>query len=109
MNNKTNTKKLKSKKPSKSKHSVELQQANSIIIKPYITEKTFNMIEKENKLTFLVNSTANKKQIAEAMKVLYEANASIINTARTGKGKKAMIEFSQPEGARDLATRLGLV
>lgn len=109
MNNKTNTKKLRSKKPSKSKHSVELQQANSIIIKPYITEKTFNMIEKENKLTFLVNSTANKKQIAAAMKVLYEANASIINTARTGKGKKAMIEFSQQEGARDLATRLGLV
>jgi large subunit ribosomal protein L23 len=109
MNNKTNIKKQRSKKSSKSRHSAEVHQANSVIIKPYITEKTFNMIEKENKLTFLVNSTANKKQITEAIKVLYEANPSIVNTARTGKGKKAMIEFSQPEGARDLATRLGLV
>ena len=34
-----------------------------IIIKPVITEKTTRLLEKENKLTFLVHLKADKKQI----------------------------------------------
>ena len=34
-----------------------------IIKRPSITEKTFDLIEKENKLVFIVNRTANKNQI----------------------------------------------
>ena len=33
---------------------------NSVILRPYITEKTFNLIEKENKLTFIVSDNAFK-------------------------------------------------
>ena len=36
-----------------------------IIKHPYITEKTFNMIERENKLTFIVDEHATKKDILE--------------------------------------------
>jgi large subunit ribosomal protein L23 len=32
-----------------------------------------------------------------------------INTSRTIRGKKAAVKFSDPNGARDLATTLGLV
>ena len=35
--------------------------ASKIIIQPYVTEKTFNIIEKENKLSFIVHSKAKKK------------------------------------------------
>ncbi|MBD0359735.1 MAG: 50S ribosomal protein L23, partial [Nitrososphaeraceae archaeon] len=37
-----------------------VEKASSIINKPYITEKTFNLIEKENKLTFIVAEKASK-------------------------------------------------
>ncbi len=80
-----------------------------IIKHPYITEKTFNMIERENKLTFIVDEHATKKDILEAMKTLYETEADRVYVLRGLHGKKAIIRFAKPEAARDLATRLGLV
>ena len=84
-------------------------QAASLIIAPYVTEKTFNQIEKENKLAFIVAEKATKKQIIDAISILYEANIEEVNTTRTVRGKKAFVKFKTPEGARDLATRLALV
>jgi large subunit ribosomal protein L23 len=89
--------------------SLTLNQAENIIIEPYITEKTFNLIEKENKLTFVVAEKATKKQIAEALLLLYESEAKEVNTLRTIRGKKSVVKFMAVEGARDLATKLGLV
>jgi large subunit ribosomal protein L23 len=85
------------------------EQAAELIRQPYITEKTFNMIERENKLTFIVSDKANKKDIAESLDRLYASNISDVNTSRTIRGKKATVKFENPEGARDLATKLGLV
>jgi len=85
------------------------EQAAELIRQPYITEKTFNMIERENKLTFIVSDKANKKNIAEALERLYASVISEVNTSRTVRGKKAVVKFENPEGARDLATKLGLV
>lgn len=89
--------------------SLTLNQAENIIFEPYITEKTFNLIEKENKLTFIVAEKATKKQIAEALLLLYESEAKEVNTLRTIRGKKSVVKFMAAEGARDLATKLGLV
>lgn len=85
------------------------EEASRIIYAPYVTEKTFNQIEKENKLAFMVSAESSKPQIIEAIRVLYEAEALRTNTAITIHGKKAFVTFKAPEGARDLATRLGLV
>jgi len=63
----------------------------------------------ENKLAFIVADHAGKKQIIEAIRILYEAEATDVNTARTIRGKKAFVRFKAPEGARNLATKLGLV
>jgi large subunit ribosomal protein L23 len=88
---------------------LSIEDARSILIQPYITEKTFNMIEKENKLVFIVRERSTKQLIREAMSVLYDADVIDINTFRTIRGKKAAVKFSDPNGARDLATTLGLV
>ena len=85
------------------------EKATSLIVAPYVTEKTFNQIEKENKLAFIVSEKANKKQILEALQILYETEAAEVNTARTIRGKKAFVRFKAPDGARELATKLGLV
>ena len=85
------------------------EQAAAVIIAPYVTEKTFNQIEKENKLAFIVNEKASKKQIIDAISILYEAEIDEANTTRTIRGKKAYVKFKTSEGARDLATKLALV
>ena len=84
-------------------------QAATMILAPYVTEKTFNQIEKENKLAFIVAEKATKKQIIEAINILYEADIEEVNTTRTIRGKKAFVKFKTPEGARNLATKLALV
>jgi large subunit ribosomal protein L23 len=85
------------------------KQAANLIVAPYVTEKTFTQIEKENKLAFIVAEKASKKEIVEAIRILYETETTEVNTARTIRGKKAFVRFKSPEGARELATKLGLV
>jgi large subunit ribosomal protein L23 len=87
---------------------ISIEKANSTFIQPYVTEKTFNVIEKENKLTFIVSERSTKREIIEALRLVYEAEAIEVNTARTIQGKKAVIKFRADGGARELATRLGL-
>jgi large subunit ribosomal protein L23 len=88
---------------------ITAEMASRIIIQPYVTEKTFNIIEKENKLSFIVHSKANKKQIIDSMKVIYDSDIVNVNTFNTIRGKKAIMKFKNADGARQLATNLGLV
>ncbi len=88
---------------------INTESASKILIEPYVTEKTFNIIEKENKLSFIVHSKATKKQIIESMKIIYESDISEVNTFNTIRGKKAIMKFKNTDGARTLATNLGLV
>jgi large subunit ribosomal protein L23 len=93
----------------KTNNTLNPDQAAELIMQPYITEKTFNMIEKENKLTFIVSDKASKRNIADSLGSLYASEVREVNTAKTVRGKKAVVKFATPEGARDLATKLGLV
>ena len=88
---------------------MRLEDAQKILIRPYVTERTFDQIERENKLCFMVSDKASKKQIASAVTALYEVKVAGVNTARTIRGKKAFVRLAEGENAADLATRLGLV
>ncbi|MCS6768136.1 MAG: 50S ribosomal protein L23 [Candidatus Nitrosocaldus sp.] len=84
------------------------EQARRIIIRPYITEKIYTKMDREDILAFIVDDKADKASIREAIKILYNIDARDVNTARTVYGKKAYVKF-QAGVARDLATKLGLV
>lgn len=84
-------------------------EATKIILKPYITEKTFAMVENEKKICFIVNNSATKPKIAEAVNTLYNEKAVDINTTRTVYGKKAFVKFETTDKARDLATKIGML
>ncbi len=88
---------------------MNVDQAMKVIIKPYITEKTFAMIENESKICFIVDKSANKSEISEAVRTLYKEKVKKVNTARTIYGKKAFVEFENTEKARDLATKIGML
>ncbi len=84
-------------------------KASQLIMNPYMTEKTLALIEKENKIVFIVHDDADKNSIREAVKVLYNVDVDTVNTARTIYGKKAFVKMIEANAARDLATKLGLV
>ena len=67
----------------------------SIIIKPHVTEKTMNLIDLNNEITFVVRRTANKGQIKRAFEELYEE-------------KVAYIKLVEEEMAEELAVRIGV-
>ena len=88
---------------------MKVSQANRIIINPHITEKTFELVETQKRICFIVEKTASKTAIKEAIKTLYEENPINVNTARTIVGKKAFVEFESIETARNLATKIGML
>tara|TARA_B110001454_G_C12578984_1_gene375243 strand:+ start:358 stop:624 length:267 start_codon:yes stop_codon:yes gene_type:complete len=88
---------------------MNVEEATAIIIRPYITEKTFAMIENEQKICFLVKRQASKQMIQEAVQILYNEKSINVNTARTVYGKKAYVKFETTDKARDLATKIGML
>ena len=88
---------------------MKVELANKIILHPYITEKTFELVETEKKICFIVEKTATKSAIKTAINTLYEQKVVTGNTARTVYGKKAFVEFQTVDVARDLATKIGML
>ena len=88
---------------------MKVEMANKIILHPYITEKTFELVETEKKICFIVEKTASKSAIKNAINTLYERKVLTVNTARTIYGKKAFAEFETVDVARDLATKIGML
>jgi len=88
---------------------MRLEDAQKILKRPYVTERTFEQIERENKLCFLVDDRVSKVQIANAVLALYEVEVRDVNTSRTVKGKKAFVRLLEDGKAAELATKLGLV
>ena len=88
---------------------MKVELANKIILHPYITEKTFELVETEKKICFIVERTASKLAIKNAINTLYEQKAISVNTARTVYGKKAFAEYESVDIARELATKIGML
>lgn len=54
--------------------------ASKVIIHPLNTESAMKKIEENNTLVFIVDTKANKRQIKEALKKLYDVDTVKINT-----------------------------
>lgn len=85
-------------------------ESDKIILYPMMTERSVNMIEYENKLVFIVDRRANKNQIMNAIRELYEVEAETVNTLITKRGeKKAFVKLKDEYDASDVAIRLGIL
>ena len=65
---------------------MRLEDAQKNLKRPYVTERTFEQIERENKLCFIVDDRVSKTQFANAVQALYEVRVDAVNTARTIRG-----------------------
>ena len=75
-----------------------------------MTEKSIAMVEKENKIVFVVERKADKKQIKEAFEQMFDVKVEKVNTEITLKGqKKAFIKLRPEYKAADVAVKLGIV
>ncbi len=84
---------------------------HQVIIRPVISEKSYNLIESEGQYTFQVDKRANKNQVKRAVEEAFDVRVEKVNTAnvkskpkrqgltrgRTSTWKKAVVKLAEGE------------
>jgi large subunit ribosomal protein L23Ae len=82
----------------------------NIIKYPLTTESSMKLIEDSNTLVFIVDIKANKRQIKNAVKELYNIECEKVNTLITPRGlKKSYVRLSKDYDALDVANKVGVI
>jgi large subunit ribosomal protein L23 len=85
-------------------------EPSDLILRPVSSESALERLEKDNKLTFIVDLKANKNEIKNAIEKLYDVKVRSVNTMITTAGeKKAFVGLEKEFSAAELATRIGLM
>ena len=81
-----------------------------VIFYPLMTESASLMVEKDNKLIFIVNLKAGKNDVKRAVEQLYEVKVAKITMLITPQGeKKAFVKLTPEYKASDVAIKLGIL
>lgn len=81
-----------------------------VIKYPLMTEAASLMVEKENKLVFIVNLRATKQDVKRAVEQLYEVKVAHVNAHITPQGeKKVFVKLTPEYHAADVAIKLGIL
>ncbi len=77
---------------------------------PLATEKSIRLMEAENKLIFVVENTAKKADIKQAIEQQFNVKVDKVNVLIGKDGKKrAYVRFNIETPAIDVATKLGII
>jgi large subunit ribosomal protein L23 len=80
------------------------------ILHPVATEKAINMIESENKIVFIVDRKATKRDVKRAVEELYNVKVESVNTLISPDGKKkAFVKLSPESSAAELSMKLKIL
>jgi ribosomal protein uL23 len=83
---------------------------DEIIKYPLMTESASLMVERDNKLLFVVDLKADKVDIKRAVEVMYEVKVKQVNLLITPQGvKKAFVKLTPEFRASDVAIKLGIL
>jgi large subunit ribosomal protein L23 len=75
-----------------------------------MTESASLMVEKDNKLIFIVNLKAGKRDVKRAVEQLYEVKVDKVTMLITPQGeKKAFVKLNPEYKASDVAIKLGIL
>lgn len=81
----------------------------NIVKRVLISEDAVSLVEKENKIIFIVDLKARKSEIKKAVEGLYEVQVEKVNVQVTPHGeKKAYVKLKPEFSAADLAVKLGI-
>lgn len=82
----------------------------SVLRYPLTTEAAMSKIETNNTLVFIVDIHANKHQIKDAVKKMYDVKAIKVNTLIRPDGKKkAFVRLSPDHEAVDVANKIRII
>ncbi|MBI5872015.1 50S ribosomal protein L23 [archaeon] len=82
----------------------------NIISYPIVTEKSINLMQKENKLIFVTSPSANKNEIRQEVQSLFKVKVLSVNTMMLPNcKKKAVVKLAPENPAIDIVTQLGLM
>ncbi|XP_044780282.2 60S ribosomal protein L23a [Bubalus bubalis] len=82
----------------------------AIIKFPLTTKSAMKKIEDNNTLVFIVDVKANKHQIKQAVKKLYDIDVAKVNTLIRPDGeKKAYVRLAPDYDALDVANKIGII
>jgi large subunit ribosomal protein L23 len=85
-------------------------ESTEVIFYPLMTESASLMVEKDNKLIFIVSLKAGKEDVKKAVEELYEVKVDKITTLITPQGqKKAFVKLMPAYKASDVAIKLGIL
>ena len=83
---------------------------DEVINYPLMTESASVMVEKDNKLIFVVNLRAGKVDVKRAVEIMYEVKVEKINLLITSQGlKQAFVKLKPEYRASDVAIKLGIL
>jgi large subunit ribosomal protein L23 len=83
---------------------------DEVILAVVRTQKAVSLIERENKLTFIVRIEATKEDVKRAVEKLYGVKVEKVNTLITPRGeKKAYVKLKPEYKASELAVKLGVI
>ena len=79
-----------------------------ILLHAYVTEKSMDEMERQNKLEFVVDRRANRAQIRRAVEETYQCKVAKITVKIVRTGKIATVRFTKDFSSEDIGGRAGV-
>jgi len=79
-----------------------------IILHAYVTEKSMDEMERQNKLEFVVDRRANRADIRKAVEETYNCKVAKVTVKIVQTGKIATVRFTKEFSAEDIGGRAGV-
>ncbi len=84
-----------------------MKDPRDVILEPVVSEKSYDLIEDLNTYTFIVDRRANKTEIKEAVKAIFEVDVVSVNTMnRKGKRKRTGWKFGRRKDTKRALVKL---
>lgn len=91
----------------------------NVVKHAFVTEKAMNLLYPElkvrskvtiysNKLVFIVDKNATKKEIKWAVESLFKVKVEKVNTLHALHGKKAIVKLAKEYSAEEIGSRVGV-
>jgi len=85
-------------------------ELHEVLLYPLMGEKAILLRENENRLTFIVNKKATRKDVKNAVESLYNVKVLKTNIMITTKGmKKAYVKLHPDYSAEEIASQFGVL
>jgi large subunit ribosomal protein L23 len=86
-----------------------VKDPRDVILKPVVSEKSYDLIQDDNTYTFIVDKRSNKTEIRQAVEAIFDVRVINVNTMnRKGKQKRTGWVVGQRANVKRALVRLAI-